>query len=336
MCPEDAPALAADPVVEPDDNDSSLGNDAASSTESISSSILNYRRENGRTYHRYKDGKYNLPNDDVENERLDFQHHQWLLTLGDGLGLAPPNKPNSGVKRVLDLGCGTGIWVVDFADEHPEAEVTGIDLSPIQPDFVPPNVRFIIDDIDEEWTYSAPFDYIHSRAMNFSVKNWNDYLQNIYDNLVPGGFVEVQEIDVMLTSDDGTLTEDHDLLKWCTLLNQASVMVGRPCESFENLKIAMTNVGFVDVSLNCFKWPINPWPKDKKHKEIGAWNKVNWEDALEALSMAPFTRIHGWSKEEVTVLLAKVRKDLVNPAVHAYTPVCSIYGRKREVELETE
>lgn len=28
---------------------------------------------------------------------------------------------------------------VDFADEHPESQVTGVDLSPIQPKFVPPN-----------------------------------------------------------------------------------------------------------------------------------------------------------------------------------------------------
>jgi ubiquinone/menaquinone biosynthesis C-methylase UbiE len=27
------------------------------------------------------------------------------------------------VNHVLDLGTGTGIWAMDFADEHPEAEV---------------------------------------------------------------------------------------------------------------------------------------------------------------------------------------------------------------------
>jgi len=54
---------------------------------------------------------------------LDLQHHLFLLTLDHKLGLAPPNKPDSKVERVLDLGTGTGIWAVDFADEHPEAEV---------------------------------------------------------------------------------------------------------------------------------------------------------------------------------------------------------------------
>lgn len=33
---------------------------------------------------------------------------------------------------VIDIGTGTGIWAIDFADEHPESEVIGTDLSPIQ------------------------------------------------------------------------------------------------------------------------------------------------------------------------------------------------------------
>ncbi|KAL5600824.1 hypothetical protein FOVSG1_006854 [Fusarium oxysporum f. sp. vasinfectum] len=66
------------------------------------------------------------------------------------LGLAPPNLPGSNVERVLDVGTGTGIWAIEFADDHPEAEVLGIDLSPIQPHLVPANLEFQIDDIDEE------------------------------------------------------------------------------------------------------------------------------------------------------------------------------------------
>ncbi len=55
--------------------------------------------------------------------RLDLQHNLFLLTFGDKLGLAPPNDPTAEVRRVLDLGTGTGIWAIDYADEHPEVEV---------------------------------------------------------------------------------------------------------------------------------------------------------------------------------------------------------------------
>ncbi|KAG7403054.1 putative methyltransferase tdiE [Fusarium oxysporum f. sp. rapae] len=325
-----------DVIVAPDDNDagdqdSSLGDETASSTTSLRSSILDYRHENGRTYHRYKDGKYNLPNDERENERLDLQHHLFLRTFNNKFGLAPPNLPGSKVERVLDVGTGTGIWAIDFADDHPEAKVLGIDLSPIQPSFVPPNVEFLIDDIDEEWDYSAPFTYIHSRMMNMSIQNWEDYLRKIFDNLTPGGYVELQDGDAVMESDDGTLTKEHALSKWCNLLREASDKLGRPCIPTKELKNIMGKVGFTNIVETRFKWPSNCWPKDKKYKELGAWNNENTRLVFESVTLAPLTRGLDWTIEEVNVLLADVRKELNDPNIHAYWPICSVYGRKPEV-----
>ncbi|KAI3572312.1 S-adenosyl-L-methionine-dependent methyltransferase [Fusarium oxysporum f. sp. albedinis] len=285
-----------DVIVAPDDNDagdqdSSLGDETASSTASLRSSILDYRHENGRTYHRFKDGKYNLPNDERENERLDLQHHLFLRTFDNKLGLAPPNLPGSNVERVLDVGTGTGIWAIDFADDHPEAELTS----------VPANVEFQIDDIDEEWNYSAPFTYIHSRMMNMSIQNWEDYLRKIFDNLTPGGYVELQDGDAVMESDDGTLTKEHALSKWCNLLREASDKLGRPCIPTKGLRNIMDKVGFTSIV-----------ETRQKYKELGAWNNEN-------------TRL------EVNVLLADVRKELNDPNIHAYWPICSVYGRKPEV-----
>ncbi|EXA31046.1 hypothetical protein FOVG_17642 [Fusarium oxysporum f. sp. pisi HDV247] len=325
-----------DVIVAPDNNDagdqdSSLGDETASSTASLRSSILDYRHENGRTYHRFKDGKYNLPNDERENERLDLQHHLFLLTFDNKLGLAPPNLPGSNVERVLDVGTGTGIWAIDFADDHPEAEVLGIDLSPIQPRFVPTNVEFQIDDIDEEWNYSVPFTYIHSRMMNMSIQNWEDYLRKIFDNLTPGGYVELQDGDAAMESDDGTLTKEHALSKWCNLLREASDKLGRPCIPTKELRNIMGKVGFTNIVETRFKWPSNCWPKDKKYKELGAWNNENTRLVFESVTLAPLTRGLDWTIEEVNVLLADVRKELNDPNIHAYWPICSVYGRKPEV-----
>ncbi|KAI8715715.1 hypothetical protein NCS52_01079800 [Fusarium sp. LHS14.1] len=167
-----------------EEEESSLGEETVSSTQSLSSSIVDYRRENGRTYYRYKDGtKYE-------------------------------------VKRVLDLGTCTGIWAMDFGDGHTEAHVVGVDLSPIQPTIVPPSVEFFIDDIDEEWNHSATFDYIHSRMMTsrsgtgptISKRSTSKNPSHAFlpflilsSNLNPGGYIELQEADLFLSSNDGIL-----------------------------------------------------------------------------------------------------------------------------------
>ncbi|RFN45716.1 hypothetical protein FIE12Z_10028 [Fusarium flagelliforme] len=327
---DEARPVAIVPDDSTDDTDSSLGEDISSSTASISSSILNYRRENGRTYHAYKDGKYALPNDEAENERLDLQHNLFLLTLDDKLGLAPPNDPGSKAKHVLDVGTGTGIWAIDYADEHPEAQVIGVDLSPIQPAFisVPPNLSFVIEDIEDDWTYAQPFDYIHSRFMSSALASWTDFLTKCHANLAPGGYMEIQEADLNMKSDDNTLHPDNIMLKSLRLLTEASIKFGRPYQDIPPLADVMREVGFVSVEVKMFKWPINGWPKDKKAKLLGEWCYVNMASGLEAFSMAPMTRAHGWTPEEVTLFLVDQRKAMADKNTHAYWPIYSIYGRK--------
>ncbi|UZP39241.1 hypothetical protein NXS19_007057 [Fusarium pseudograminearum] len=327
MSTQNTQPLVADETIL-NDQDSIYTEDVESSTQSISSSILQYRQENGRTYHGYKDGKYNVPNDEQENERLDLQHALFLRTFDDNLGFAPPNDPDAKVKHVLDVGTGTGIWALDFADEHPGADVIGVDLSPIQPSFVPPNLRFIIDDMEEEWQYSNLFDYVHSRMMNSSVDNWENYATKIYDNLEPGGYVELQEIDIFIASDDNTISKSHNLYRWAELLQEASDKLGRPYFKPSGLKDVLTKVGFEDVKEYKFKWPTNQWAKDAKHKELGMWNNENANYFLEGVAIAPLTRALGWTREEVAVFIAGARKELNDTRIHAYWPIISVYGRK--------
>ncbi|OIW29299.1 S-adenosyl-L-methionine-dependent methyltransferase [Coniochaeta ligniaria NRRL 30616] len=330
MPPDDRP----EERVRDDDQDSALGDDdVAQSTSSLASSILDYRKENGRTYHGYKDGKYNLPNDESERERLDLQHHLFLLTLEGKLGLAPPNDQDAKVNRVLDVGTGTGIWAMDYGDEHPDAEeVIGVDLSPIQPSFVPSNVFFQVDDVEEPWTYSKPFDYIHSRMMTSSLANWEEYFRNCYDNLAPGGWLELQEGDLFASSDDGTLKPEHALAKCLDYLHQASVKFGREYQDIKRFKGMMAAVGFVDIVEKTYKWPTHSWPKDKKHKDLGLWTYQNFGGGLESFCMAAYTRGLGWTKEEVLVFCAAVRRDMRDRNIHAYWPIYVIYGRKPEAQ----
>lgn len=113
--PEDTVTLDEDD----DDNDSDdsgfdSGTLLGDETDTLASSILNHRMENGRQYHAYRDGSYWGPNDELAKEILDFAHHMYLLTLDQKLHLAPIENPHT----ILDVGTGTGIWAIVSLD-HP-------------------------------------------------------------------------------------------------------------------------------------------------------------------------------------------------------------------------
>lgn len=39
-------------------------------------------------------------------------------------------------------------------------------------DSIPPNVHFLIDDAEDDWEFSTPFDFIFSRILTGSIKDW--------------------------------------------------------------------------------------------------------------------------------------------------------------------
>ena len=234
----EAPAAVPALEAEEDDYDSAYDGDSTggSSTTSIGSSILKFREENGRTYHAYKvrsyiptiqvcfcccclhsqDGSYAFPNDEVEADRLDLQHHEFQLIFGGKLFTAPIPKEKV-LHNVLDIGTGTGIWAIDFGDDHPESQVLGVDLSPIQPTFTPPNVSFQIDDVEAPWTYSHKFDFIYSRMMMCSLDSYPNFFDQAFANLNPGGYLEMVDPAWPIKLNDGEWPEDSALFKWYVL-----------------------------------------------------------------------------------------------------------------------
>jgi hypothetical protein len=115
--------------------DSGVGSNGSTHSTSLKEHALRFRHFNGRRYHaEQRNGtEYYLPNDENEQDRLDLQHHLFLLTLKGSLHCAP--LPQN-IESVLDIGTGTGIWAIDFADLHPSCVVIGTDLSPVQPSYI--------------------------------------------------------------------------------------------------------------------------------------------------------------------------------------------------------
>ena len=83
--------------------------------------------------------------------------------------------------------------------------------------------------------------------------------------------------------------------------------------------------GFVDIQQVSIKVPINTWHTDPFMKECGKWFGTGLMEGLEAMSLGPFTRVLGWTPEEVKNFLGPVKRDIQNKNIHAYNLVYVLY-----------
>lgn len=150
----------------------------------------------------------------------------------------------------------------------------------------------------------------------------------VSSNLNPGGWFEIQDIDFPMRCDDGTIPPDCDLGRWNQLMMEAGQRSGFLLDTCGRAAEMMTSVGFVDIVRIQFKWPINQWPRDVKHKTLGVWTEANFSVGLESMTLALFTRFMGWRKEEVWDFSANVIAEWRDVRRHGYFDVYVTYGRK--------
>ncbi|KAH6984008.1 S-adenosyl-L-methionine-dependent methyltransferase [Ilyonectria destructans] len=270
--------------------------------------VITWTSNNGRRYHAFRAGSYLVS--------LVLAGKLYLAPIGDNL------------QRVLDLGTGTGIWAMDFADEHPSAEVLGTDLSPIQPKWTPPNCTFEVDDFESEWLYHKPFDFIHARELEGCIANDDQLFQQAFQHLVSGGYIELQACYGRFMSDDDTAERAANAQFWIKTICNGAAKFGKPLDNAPQWKEQLKGAGFVDIQQEIHKIPIGEWPKDPKLKEIGRYQSVQELKFVDSYTPGVFGRILGWSEEEIQVFMAKVKNDLKDPSIHLYLPVYFIWGRK--------
>ncbi|RDW89041.1 hypothetical protein BP6252_01073 [Coleophoma cylindrospora] len=327
--------------------DDTLGDKNASQSEhGISISIGTENQE--RTYHTLNDGKYLLPNDEVReatppslvaeaatakssdesdgHQRLDTQHQIQKFILDGKLQLSPI--PDSFSGNVLDLGTGTGIWATEFASRYPSSTVLGVDLSPINPTFTPPNCSFRNEDYEEEWKYPAPFSLIYGRALVSCLKDPRQTFATAYKHLTPGGWLELNDPIFPFKSQDGSLEEKgKPLLQWSEEAQAGSAKLGRPFADVSKYPAIMEEVGFVNVTQRMIKVPLSDWPKDKRLKEVGAMNMRHMLNTVGALKKI-WTAGLGYSAEDADAFMEKVRSVLIDRKVHAFAVITVVYGQK--------
>ncbi|ODH53282.1 hypothetical protein GX48_00478 [Paracoccidioides brasiliensis] len=298
--------------------------------------------ENGRQYHEFRRGIYMYPCDEAEQDRLDIFHRMLLaarrtlhsvpisnaLPPMGNLRSGPPSAVDQG-PRILDLGCGTGIWALDMAAQYPHAYVLGIDLTAMQPREHPPNCNFLAPrDFESPWSFGEePWDMIHLQMGCGSVSNWPSLYQKVIQHLRPGtGYFEQVEVDFEPRCHDEL--PDQPLTRWYKNLKDATNEANRPIAHNRSTTHMLKEAGFVDTKHDMVGLPLNTWPDDKYEKDVGKWHSFAFSKSIYALILAPLFRVKHWTVEEIDSLAQEVRTQLFDKQHRMYN-LLHVYTARR-------
>ncbi|KAJ6191207.1 hypothetical protein N7519_001228 [Penicillium mononematosum] len=288
-------------------------------------------KENGRMYHGYRKGIYPLPCDEEEQDRLDIFHKLFTVARAEDGLIYAPHPPGS---RILDLGCGTGIWSIEVANKFPDSFVVGVDLAPIQPTNTPKNCDFYAPfDFEAPWTMGEDsWDIIHMQMGCGSVASWPSLYRRVFQHLKPGGWFEQVEIDFRPRVEDKDGEPGRAMANWYSTLKHATEATMRPLAHSSNETIRnLQEAGFTEIDHQIVGLPMNPWHPDSHEQKVARWYNLAISESVQPMCLAPFSRVLSWTREQIDRIAFDVKQEAFDKRIKTYN-LLHIYQARKPVE----
>ncbi len=152
--------------------------------------------------------------------RLALQSRMITTAMGGVLSEQPDP---SIFRRVLDIGCGTGGWIVEAVQTYPEMSLVGIDINPLMVEYslaqteaqgLESRVEFqVMDALKKREFPEDSFDLINLRFGISFVRTWKwpNLLLEMQRVVRPGGIIRLTECETGSKNTSQALTQLDDL-----------------------------------------------------------------------------------------------------------------------------
>lgn len=212
---------------------------------------------------------------------LDLRHYALRLLLhGNYAAFLAPS-----TQQILDVGCGTGLWVREMAQAFPHAQVTGLDLDLSSlPATWSANCQFVIGDVLQGLPFAeATFDFVHQRCLAtiLPAPSWSAVVRELVRVTCPGGWLEFVELGQSMTN-PGPATRQY--LHWWGLWSEEA---GVDTTVVEHLGDLLQHTGVSQVLQRRIVAPVGQWAG-----QVGTLFMTDLLETMAAMSQAFCSTLH--------------------------------------------
>jgi len=302
-----------------------------------------FRNEYGRGLNNYSE-VYRLPADDEELERLDKQHEMFKCAMGkypSVLAQVMADDIPGETKAVLDLGCGSGSWILEVARDFPHCSAVAVDLVPMQITEMPPNLRSEVDDINLGLEhFYGDFNVVHSRLISAGIIDYPGLIDHVSRVLRPGGLIDFSEFAFNCYDEnkqpvlvETTCLGAPWLARWLAFSNMAVRQRGGSPDAATELYTWISQHGAFEEVVHKSSWiAASPWIRGDDPQSV--WERGLGEamrdDILAFLKSArPLLLGSGLAEGVVDELEEGARTELMEAKIPYWICVEQTYARKR-------
>lgn len=137
---------------------------------------------------------------------------------------------------------------------------------------------------DNQWTgvYKQAYESVYLAPFSLTQPIPN----NTTRNLTPGGWVEQLEGSLPVQCDDKTLNPDGAHLPNGITVGKAFASSGKLADTIDHMRTRIEAAGFIDIQEKTYKIPVGSWAKNRRLKEAGRFNKMQFAAGMEGGSCA--------------------------------------------------
>ncbi|RUS26987.1 S-adenosyl-L-methionine-dependent methyltransferase [Jimgerdemannia flammicorona] len=265
---------------------------------------------------------YPNPCDATEVLRLNNQHKQIRIVL-QGNQMAPVHEQLKNGARVLDAGCGTGIWTIDMAHTYPASDFTATDMIDIFAHGMenlasaPPNCHFQIADTTKRLPFpDEAFDYVFQRLAfsSFRENQWPKVISELIRVTKQGGWLELVDANAMIEN------AGPSGLDFCLRIKQFLTLRDINTDYALTLGEVLKSAALQDVVFDHREIPIGWGPE-----EIAIPTAKTFENTLRCLKPQATIAL-GLGDKEFDEMVEEVLMEIVSQK--CYWNVFYAYGRK--------